>query len=168
MKALNDLIDNYERISMLCEMVSTDFVIGELKGLKKSLKPSVYKFVADWYEKHKDNLEFYIFDYISRLDQQPNSDFKDWIDDFETEPIKILMDMHRFGYNIKQEKRYIVKMKNITIDSSYLKHQLKDNHWYWGSLAESDEFSSSHTKKELEEAGFSWCFNCEGVEFEEL
>lgn len=168
MKALNDLIDNYERISMLCEMVSTDFVIGELKGLKKSLKPSVYKFVADWYEKHKDNLEFYIFDYISRLDQQPNSYFKDWIDDFETEPIKILMDMHRFGYNIKQEKRYIVKMKNITIDSSYLKHQLKDNHWYWGSLTESDEFSSSHTKKELEEAGFSWVFNCEGVEVEEL
>lgn len=64
MKALNDLIDNYQRVGMFCDKISTDVVIRELKGLKKSLKPSVPPFVADWYENHKDDLEYYIWKYI--------------------------------------------------------------------------------------------------------
>ena len=72
------------------------------------------------------------------------------------------------GYEVEKEKRYRVKMKNIIIDSSYLKHQLQDNHWYWGSLTESNAFSVSHAKKELEDADFSWVFDCEGIEIEEV
>ena len=72
------------------------------------------------------------------------------------------------GYEVEKEKRYRVKMKNIIIDSAYLKHQLQDNHLYWGSLTESNAFSVSHTKKELEEAGFGWVFDCPGVQIEEV
>ena len=72
------------------------------------------------------------------------------------------------GYEVEKEKRYLVKIKNIDTNSAYLKHQLQNNHWYWGSLTECGAFSPYHTKKELEAAGFCWVFDCEGVEIEEL
>ena len=73
-----------------------------------------------------------------------------------------------YGYEVEKEKRYLVKLKNIDTNSAYLKHQLQNNHWYWGSLTECGAFSPYHTKKELEAAGFGWVFDCEGVEIEEL
>lgn len=73
-----------------------------------------------------------------------------------------------YGYEVEKEKRYLVKLKNIDINSAYLKHQLQNNHWYWGSLTECGAFSPYHTKKELEEANFGWVFNCEGIEIEEV
>lgn len=72
------------------------------------------------------------------------------------------------GYRVEEEKRYFVKMKNIHIDSAYLKHQLQDNHWYWGSLTECGAFSPYHTKKELEADDFGWVFDCPGIEIEEV
>ena len=72
------------------------------------------------------------------------------------------------GYEVEEEKRYLVKMKNINIDSAYLKHQLQNNHWYWGSLTECGAFSPYHTKKELEADDFGWVFDCERIEIEEV
>ena len=72
------------------------------------------------------------------------------------------------GYEVEKEKRYLVKMKNINIDSAYLKHQLQNNHWYWGSLTECGAFSPYHTKKELEADDFGWVFDCERIEIEEV
>lgn len=97
-----------------------------------------------------------------------NKEFNSWINNSEGNPVQTLVNMHQFGYEVEKEKRYRVKMKNIIIDSAYLKHQLQDNHWYWGSLTESNAFSVSHTKKELEEAGFGWVFDCPGVQIEEV
>ena len=73
-----------------------------------------------------------------------------------------------FGYEVEKEKRYIVKMKGIDTNSAYLKHQLQNNHWYWGSLAECGAFSPYHTKKELEADDFGWVFDCEEIEIEEV
>lgn len=72
------------------------------------------------------------------------------------------------GYEVEKEKRYTVKIKGVEEDSAYLKHQLQNNHWYYGSLTECSLFSPYHTKKELEEAGFGWVFDCEGVEVEDV
>lgn len=74
----------------------------------------------------------------------------------------------KYGYEVEKEKRYLVKMKNIDTNSAYLKHQLQNNHWYWGSLTECGAFSPYHTKKELEADDFGWVFDCEVVEVEEV
>lgn len=73
-----------------------------------------------------------------------------------------------FGYEVEKEKRYTVRIKGVVEDSAYLKHQLQNNHWYYGSLTECSLFSPYHTKKELEEAGFGWVFDCPGIEIEEV
>ena len=144
---------------------------GKVEGMVEREKVIVPQFVADWYEENKDDFEFNVLDWIAfrnEPEKLENKEFNSWINNSEGNPVQTLVNMHQFGYEVEKEKRYRVKMKNIIIDSAYLKHQLQDNHWYWGSLTESNAFSVSHTKKELEEAGFGWVFDCPGVQIEEV
>ncbi len=134
---------------------------------QKLNKPVVPQFVADWYEDVADEFYIVLERLILNYRNNTNMPICKWF--FETEDaLKILINMHQFGYEVEKEKRYRVKMKNIIIDSAYLKHQLQDNHWCWGSLTESNAFSVSHAKKELEDADFSWVFDCGGIEIEEV
>ena len=64
-----------------------------------------------------------------------------------------------FGYEVEKEKQYLVKIKAT-------KHYLvKDGN---GKIFFSLAFKGYFTKKELEEAGFGWVFDCEGIEIEEV
>lgn len=168
MKSLNDLIYSYQRVGMLCNKVSTDIVIKELQELKKSLKPSVPKFVADWYEENKHDLEFKIFDYINRFDQQTPSYFKDWINDTDINAIQILEDMHRFGYTIEKEKCYIVTIKGTKKTTQVLNYYIPDFEWLFDNDIESDCYRVKHTRKELEEGGFGSVFGNVLFEVEEV
>lgn len=63
------------------------------------------------------------------------------------------------GYEVEEEKQYLVKIKAT-------KHYLvKDGN---GKIFFSLAFKGYFTKKELEEAGFGWVFDCEGIEIEEV
>lgn len=130
-------------------------------------KPVVLQFVADWYEEHKYALEFNIFDYVYRFDQNPGSDFKDWFDDLETNSIQTLVNMHQFGYEVEKEKMYRISMpkaRNYKNHAQFLCE--KDGKMFW--CAEWHRFRTKFTRKELEEAGFGWVFDCPGVEVEEV
>nr|DAM62536.1 MAG TPA: Protein of unknown function (DUF1642) [Caudoviricetes sp.] len=71
------------------------------------------------------------------------------------------------GYEIEEEKRYIVKIKNLDSDVRVLK---KKNRWYFGGDWDDarDAELKIHTRKELEEAGFGWVFDCPGIKIEEV
>ena len=154
-----ELIEKYEETDKFSEMVKVRYVIEDLKQLDEPQKPIVPQFVADWYEENKDNLEFNIFDYVYRFDQNAGFDFKDWFDDFNTKPIQTLVNMHQFGYEVEKEKRYFVKLKNI---DDYLNTTETGFHLYnkWRN-------NETFTRKELEDADFGWVFDCPGVEIEE-
>lgn len=71
------------------------------------------------------------------------------------------------GYEVEEEKRYVVKVKG----------NIKENMLVYGEFAERYFFTKSsslynviysHTRKELEEAGFGWVFDCPGIEIEEV
>ena len=142
-------------------------VLDDLKQLDEPQKPVVPQFVADWYEENKDNLEFNIFDYVYRFDQNAGFDFKDWFDDFNTKPIQTLVNMHQFGYEVEKEKRYLVKMKDITISTRYLKYNTQSANWFLSGHEEAFPYRTKHTRKELEDANFGWVFGCPGIEVEE-
>lgn len=131
-------------------------------------KPVVPQFVANWYEEHKYALEFNIFDYVYRFDQNPESDFKDWFDGLETNSIQTLVNMHQFGYEVEKEKRYKVVMPNISSTGGVLTRIEHNDSWIWidtiGTIVE----GRTHTRKELEEANFGWVFDCSGIEIEEV
>lgn len=63
------------------------------------------------------------------------------------------------GYEVEKEKRYLVKIRAT-------KHYIaKDG---TGKIFFSLAYKERFTKKELEEAGFGWVFDCPGIEIEEV
>ena len=72
------------------------------------------------------------------------------------------------GYEVEKEKRYVIKFKNIQEHHSFLNFSVKTEKWLF-SIPEGDTlYRTHHTRKELEESGFGWVFDCEGVEVQEV
>lgn len=68
----------------------------------------------------------------------------------------------------RKEKRYIVKMKGLNEDSSYLNYDSIDDEWYFTDAENGPAVGTHHTRKQLEEAGFGWMFDCKGLEVDEV
>lgn len=71
--------------------------------------------------------------------------------------IKAILD----GYEVNKEKRYLVKLKAV---DQYLV-SIKDEN-FLGFLQ--SRLRSKFTRKELEQVGFGWVFDCPGIEIEEV
>lgn len=72
------------------------------------------------------------------------------------------------GYEVEKEKQYVVKMKGILKGTEVLNYKTNEETWVISSRIESTFYRTKHTRKELEEAGFGWVFDCEGIEVEEV
>lgn len=72
------------------------------------------------------------------------------------------------GYEVEEEKRYYVRFKWIESSYSYLTFIKRFDAWTLADIKLDKKFRSAHTRKQLEEAGFGWVFNCEGIEIEEV
>lgn len=135
--------------------------IAHAEDLYDSLfeKPVVKQCVADWYEKHKYNLESDIY-YLIRCweDEERTSDFYKWFDNSKNEAIKILVNMHQFGYEVEKEPRYTVRIKAT---NQYLCNDGIGPHFSPG-------FRTDFRKRDVEELGLGWVFDCPGVEVKEV
>lgn len=132
-------------------------------------KPVVPKYVADWYEEHKGNFETNLFRAINLIPtvyrEGELNEFQEWIVDEHTKPFQTLINMHQFGYEVEKEKRYTVKLKNKVGNEDYLVNTGTNGFRFYNGIYMNHRF---HTRKELEEAGFGWVFDCEGVEVKEV
>ena len=141
--------------------VNREWILKSIEQLDEPQKVTVPQFVADWYEKHKNDFEFAVFNYLYMFDRQDESDFKRWFRDSRTEPFQILVNMHQFGYTVEKEKRYTVKVRAT-------KQPLFYNNMYEKIFFSLGELATRFTRKELEEVGLGWVFDCPGVEVEEV
>ena len=71
------------------------------------------------------------------------------------------------GYEVEEEKRYLVKMKGMSEENTYLTFRFGHT-WMLSNFEECEEFRLHHTRKQLEETGFGWVFDCPGIEIEEI
>ena len=134
-------------------------------------KPVVPHFVADWYEENKDvfeaNLYRCAYNIPSAFDSAKLNEFERWFLTAGTKPFQTLINMHQFGYEVEEEKRYRISMPKAR---NYKNHAQilceKDGKVFW--CGEWHSFRTEFTRKELEEAGFGWVFDCEGIEIEEV
>ncbi|HEO2659220.1 TPA: DUF1642 domain-containing protein [Streptococcus agalactiae] len=97
-------------------VVKTHIVKVLLDQLDKP-KLEVPRFVADWYEKHKDSLECDLYLYhMSIYDEEvEKDDFYYWMQTSKN-PVYTLINMHQFGYTIQKEKLYTVEIPNPNSD----------------------------------------------------
>ncbi|HGQ5840476.1 TPA: DUF1642 domain-containing protein [Streptococcus pneumoniae] len=131
---------------------------------KSKIKVVVPQFVADWYEENKDSFEFNVWDWIAFRDEakkSENREFNNWINNSRENPIQTLVNMHQFGYEVEEEKRYTVVTK-ATKQPLYYNAMDKKLFFSMGGLA------TKFTRKQLEEVGVGWVFDCEGIDIEEV
>ena len=130
-------------------------------------KPVIPQFVADWYEDVAD--EFYIVLERLVLNYRNNTNMPIYKWFLETEDaLKILINMHQFGYTVEKEKRYLVKVKGVNEYGCYLNKGLLSKEYFLESKAEIGGCRTKHTRKQLEDDDFGWVFDCEGIEVEEV
>lgn len=163
-----ELIKEFEEIGIhglnmfgaVVKGIPTKTAIDLIKQLDEPEKVKVPPFVAVWYEINKENFDENIAylclnNWGEFINDKTLFNWMSNTDNF----IQILVNMHQFGYEVEKEKRYLVKIKAT-------KHYIaKDG---IGKIFFSLAYKESFTKKELEEAGFGWVFDCPGIEIEEV
>ena len=140
-------------------------VIKLIEQLDEPQKVVVPKFVADWYEKNKDEFELNLWVFLTDFDEE-NIDMSErfgiWLGNEDNNPIQTLVNMHQFGYEVEKEPKYrisIPKARNYKNHAQFLCEV--DGSIFW--CGEWYPFRTKFTRKQLEEAGFGWVFDCPGI-----
>lgn len=145
-------------------------LLDYLKQLDEPQKVTIPQFVADWLEQSDWREETLgkqsVFDVLDNLKNGCYENVKRWIDENGDLFARAWLD----GYEVKKEKRYTVKIK------AYLGQFL--GRYYINNEELTPRFTRSQftgkgeiptfTRKELEQTGFGWVFDCPGMEVEEV
>ena len=130
-------------------------------------RPIVPQFVADWYEENKDvfeaNLYRCAYNIPSVFDGAKLNEFERWFLTAGTKPFQTLVNMHQFGYEVEKEKWYEV----ILCNGQSLKTVYRQGEDHLDFEKEYGDLES-FTRKQLEEAGFGWVFDCPGIKVREV
>lgn len=159
-------------ITSIRPYVDKKIVLGLISQLDEPHKVVVPQFVADWYEENNDGFEGNLYRYTlnipSTFDGAKLNEFERWFLNSGTKPFQTLVNMHQFGYEVEKEPKYIVKLKNVRDIFGILNFSKLSKEWRFSDSYTNDTHVTTHTRKELEQAGFGWVFDCPGVEIEEV
>lgn len=144
------------------EYIEIDAAIELIEQLDEPQKTVAPQFVADWIETCKENNIIS----LSGAFEYAKEEVDTWLSDWKNQ--EIFASAWIFGYEVEKEKRYYVRFKWIEESYSYLTLIKHLNTWTLSSIKLDKKFRTEHTKKQLEEAGFGWVFDCEGIELEEV
>lgn len=140
------------------DYIERNQVLDLVKQLDELQPVRVPQRVADWIEVCKEHLTTSLYTAMNPDFMKENNqsfDFILWIK--KTSNQETFARAWLDGYEVEKEKRYLVKIRAT-------KHYIaKDG---TGKIFFSLAYKESFTKKELEEAGFGWVFDCEGIEVE--
>lgn len=161
----------YENVFDFGAKLACQLILQDLEQLDEPSKVKVPQFVADWYEENKDvfegNLYRFAYNSPSTFDGAKLNEFERWFLTAGTKPFQTLVNMHQFGYEVEKEKRYRVSMPKARNHKNHAQILCeKDGSIFW--CGEWYPFRTKFTRKELEEAGFGWVFDCPGIEIEEV
>lgn len=174
-----ELIGKYEYLNHnFFRRVDTSEVLRDLKQLDEPQKVKVSEEEAKFLETFDFNCESDVTKalyHVSRvgwgyyLKNNDGIELKDLSEGFrELENRKRLIKAILDGYEVEKEKRYIIKLKRVPDGAKFLKYVKVTQEWYFGMRRHYSDMEVSHTRKELEDAGFGWVFDCEGLEVEEV
>ena len=143
---------------------------GKLEGMVEREKVKLPQCVADWIRKCKTfkpfavSLSFALQPSVWEANRLSNECIN-WLLDANNQDLfaRAWLD----GYEVKEEKRYLVKVKGMSEENTYLTFRFGHT-WMLSNFEECEEFRLHHTRKQLEEADFGWVFECPGIEIEEV
>lgn len=142
-------------------IVTINGVIEDFKQLDEPQKVMIPRFIADWIVQAKEDG----YNIAGAINEAPRGAVDDWL---ELENVDIFAEAWINGYTIEKEKRYTVKMKGMDKEFTMFKLDKIRGSWYLGNDTEYSYTKTTHTRKELEEAGFGEVFNSPLFEVEEV
>ena len=122
-------------------------------------KPVIPRYIADYIEKVKIEGNLTV---VGAVNEAPVGEIKDWL---FAERVNTFAQSWVNGYEVKKEPRYRVKLKNQEANEDYLVKTERNGLRFYNKIHTDRRI---HTRKELEEAGFGWVFDCEGIVIEEV
>ena len=137
--------------------IDVDRIINTIKQLDEPQKVTIPKFVADYIEFQK-KYNFHVYGAMRVIEDHHDKRVPDWFYEGNIEKFCLAWIL---GYEVEKKKRYFVK---ITAVEQYLVKVEDEN--FLGFLQ--SRLRSKFTRKQLEEAGFGWVFDCPGIEIEEV
>ena len=158
------LIEKYKKLEGVWDAEGAEsarkIFLADLKQLDEPQPVKVPQFIAkkiNYFKKTDDWDLFQAMDYMFG-----EKEIKEWLEDKDNQETfaRAWLD----GYEVEEESKYIVKVKATgqCLGKYYINNEILSPRFiYTGRHAD------SFTRKELEEADFSWVFDCEGVEIEE-
>ena len=169
---LKELIKEFEEIGIhglnmfgtVVKGIPTETAINLIKQLEESQPVKVPQCVADVIEGAREQSPE-LEDALHYAWGNGTKEFTEWYNKKSNRDLfaRAWLD----GYDVEEEKRYRVRLKGLDKDLEYL--NFKHGHvWVFSDNIENEEYRTCHTRKELEEAGFGWVFDCEGIEVEEV
>lgn len=146
------------------EYIELDLAIELASRLDEPQKVTVPQFVADYIEFKKEN-DFHIYGAMRVIEDHYDKRVPEW---FYKKNIETFARAWLDGYTVEKEKRYIVKLKGVEEGYDYLNYRTSADKWFFSGETEPLDYRTKHTRKELEDAGFGWVFDCPGMEVEEV
>ena len=179
MQNKQELIGKYEYLNHnFFRRVDTSEVLRDLKQLDEPQKVKVSEEEAKFLRTFDFNCESDVTTalyHVSRvgygyyLTDNNDIELKDLSEGFrELENRKRLIKAILDGYEVEEESKYTVRVKRINGYGQYLNKASSSKTYCFASEIEKYGYKTKHTRKELEEAGFGWVFDCEGIEIKEV
>ncbi|VJE64262.1 phage protein [Streptococcus pneumoniae] len=140
-----------------------ELFLKELKQLDEPQKVKIPQFVAEYIEFKKKN-NFHVYGAMRVIEDHYDKKVPDWFYENNIEKFCLAwLD----GYEVEEEKRYFVKIKGNIKGNMLVYGELLKRYFFTKNFS-LDDVIYSHTRKQLEEAGLGWVFDCEGIEIEEV
>ena len=144
--------------------VNREWILKSIEQLDELQKPVVPQFVAEYIE-FKRKYDFHVYGAMREIEEHYDKRVPEW---FYEKNVETFVRAWLDGYEVEKEKRYIVKMKGLGTNFSFLNLNKAHNHWMFSSKNECDIYQVRHTRKELEEVGFGGVFDSPLFEVEEV
>lgn len=165
-----ELIERIEGLKNLfgnkSEYVEIDTVIRLISELDEPQEVEIPIFVEN-YIKYAIENDWDFQDLFKRIEDEEDEELLRWV--YHERNQETLAAAWINGYTVEKEKRYYVRFKGMeSNDFNYLNFIKFQRAWVLSSLKIDKKFRTEHTRKELEDAGFGWVFDCEGIEIEEV
>lgn len=160
---LNELGSDYGSLKYKAGYEQGEFE-GTLIPYKEPQKVAVPQFVSEYIE-FKKTYDFHVYGAMREIEDHYDKRVPEW---FYENNIETFVRAWLDGYEVEEEKRYLVKLKGIKSSECYLSCVGNAKNWIVADKTEHAHILTKHTRKELEEAGFGEVFNSPLFEVEEV
>ena len=144
--------------------ISQNYVLELLEQLDEPEKVKIPQFVAEYIEQKKDD-NYHLLGAMDTIMTSRRINLYEWF--YDDDNIELFARAWLDGYEVVEENWYRISMPKARNHKNHAQILCeKDGSIFW--CGEWYPFRTKFTRKQLEEAGFGWVFDCEGIEIKEV